>query len=282
LATLTIDRDAPTYTDAARAPTSRCDAAAVYRHLAMRIALLTDLHANREALQAVLDHAAGQRIDRFALLGDFVGYGAEPAWVVDRARQLVANGAIAVLGNHDEAVLRGGRPSMRSDARHSLEWTRGRLDADQLAFLAALPMTHSDAQTLYVHANAWAPGKWAYIETRHDAVRSLHATACRYTFCGHMHEPRLYHLSGTGKAGEFTPLPGAMIPVPFHRQWLVIPGSVGQPRDNNPAACYAVFEDGASAALTYHRVPYDHEAAAAKVRAAGLPQDLADRLSDGT
>ena len=97
-----------------------------------------------------------------------------------------------------------------------------------------------------------------------------------------MHEPMLYHLSGIGKAGEFKPQPGSMIPVPPHRQWLAIPGSVGQPRDSNPAACYAVFEDGGTATLTYHRVPYDHEAAAAKVRAAGLPQDLADRLSDGT
>ena len=114
----------------------------------MRIALLTDLHANREALQAVLDHAAGKRIDRFALLGDFVGYGAEPAWVVDRARRLVANGAIAVLGNHDQAVLRGSRPSMRSDARQAIEWTRGQLDADQLAFLNGLPMSRVEGPAL--------------------------------------------------------------------------------------------------------------------------------------
>jgi len=247
----------------------------------MRIALLTDLHANREALEAVLHHARGERVDRHALLGDFVGYGADPAWVVDRARELAAAGAVVVQGNHDEAVVRGSRPSMRADARHSIDWTRGHLDAGQLAFLASLPMTHAEGAVLYVHANAWDPPKWSYIETRHDAVRSLHATACRYTVCGHMHEPMLYHLSGTGKAGEFKPVPGVAIPVPSHRQWLVIPGSVGQPRDNNPAACYAVF-DIAAAQLTYHRVAYDHEATAAKVRAAGLPQNLADRLVDGT
>jgi diadenosine tetraphosphatase ApaH/serine/threonine PP2A family protein phosphatase len=234
----------------------------------MRIALLTDLHANREALEAVLRHAAGERIDRYALLGDFVGYGADPAWVVDRARRLAAAGAIAVQGNHDDAVVRGSR-------------TRSRLDGDQLAFLAALPLLHSDGPVLFVHANAWEPAKWSYIETRHDAVRSLRATPCRYTFCGHMHEPMLYHLSGTGKAGEFKAVPGVAIPVPPHRQWLVIPGSVGQPRDNNPAACYAVF-DGDRAEVVYHRVAYDHEAAAAKVHAAGLPQSLADRLNDGT
>jgi len=246
----------------------------------MRIALLTDLHANREALEAVLHHAGGERVDRHALLGDFVGYGAEPAWVVDRARQMAAAGAIVVQGNHDEAVVRGSRPSMRADARHAIEWTRARLDAQQLAFLAALPMSCSEGPVLYVHANAWAPPKWAYIETRHDAVRSMRATASRYTVCGHVHEPMLYHLSGTGKAGEFTPVPGVAIPLLPHRQWLVIPGSVGQPRDNDPAACYAVF-DIERALVTYHRVAYDHEAAAAKVRAAGLPQSLADRLVDG-
>ncbi|HEU5293507.1 MAG TPA: metallophosphoesterase family protein [Burkholderiaceae bacterium] len=247
----------------------------------MRIALLTDLHANREALDAVLAHASGERIDRHALLGDFVGYGAEPAWVVDRARELAAAGAIVVQGNHDEAVVHGSRASMRPDARHSIEWTRARLDAEQLAFLAALPMSHTEGPALYVHANAWDPPKWSYIETRHDAVRSMHATTCRYTFCGHMHEPMLYHLSRSGKAGDFKPVAGVTIPMPPHRQWLVVPGSVGQPRDNNPAACYAVF-DLEQAQVTYHRVAYDHEAAAAKVRAAGLPQNLAERLADGS
>jgi diadenosine tetraphosphatase ApaH/serine/threonine PP2A family protein phosphatase len=247
----------------------------------MRVALLTDLHANREALEAVLHHAANEGIQRYALLGDFVGYGAEPAWVVNKARELVATGAIAVKGNHDEAVVRGSRPSMRMDARHSIDWTREHLDAEQIAFLAALPITHADGPILYVHANAWDPPKWSYIETRHDAVRSLQSTSSRYTFCGHMHDPMLYYLSGTGKTGEFKPLPSSTIPVPPHRQWLAIPGSVGQPRDNNPASCYAVF-DLDKAELTFHRVAYDHEAAAAKVRATGLPQNLADRLNDGT
>ena len=95
---------------------------------------------------------------------------------------------------------------------------------------------------LFVHANAYAPAEWDYIQGRLEAVRSLHATPCHYTFCGHMHEPKLFHLSGTGKAGDFTPTPGVPIPVPPHRQWLVIPGSAGQPRDGNPAACYAIFD----------------------------------------
>jgi diadenosine tetraphosphatase ApaH/serine/threonine PP2A family protein phosphatase len=95
-----------------------------------------------------------------------------------------------------------------------------------------------------------------------------------------MHEPKLFHLSGTGKAGDFVPTPGVPIPVPPHRQWLVIPGSAGQPRDGNPAACYAMLDIGEQA-LTFHRVPYDHETAADKIRRAGLPAALADRLAHG-
>jgi len=131
-----------------------------------------------------------------------------------------------------------------------------------------------------VHANAFAPTQWAYITSRIDAIRSLHCTEARFTFCGHVHEPRLYHLSATGKAGEFMPVPGVPIPLSPQRQWLAIPGSAGQPRDGNPAACYAMFDTGGSV-LAFHRVPYDHEAAAAKVRAAGLPERLAERLVDG-
>lgn len=246
----------------------------------MKLALLTDLHANREATTAVLEHARAQGAQRFAFIGDYVGYGADPAWVVDQIRELVAQGAVAVLGNHDEAAVNGPRPSMVDDARRVVEWTRAQLDADQLRFLANLPLTAVDDDRLFVHANAFAPAAWAYVEGRIEATHSLQASTQRFTFCGHVHEPHLYHLTGTGKSGDFVPTPGVPIPLSAQRRWLAIPGSVGQPRDGLPAACYATFEIE-TATLTFHRVPYDHEAAAAKVRAAGLPESLAQRLIDG-
>jgi len=246
----------------------------------MKTAYITDLHANREAVEAVLEHARSQGVQQYVLLGDFVGYGADPGWVVDTARELVRQGALAVQGNHDEAVVRGASPGMRPDARYVVDWTRAHLDATQIDFLASLPMTQHRGDQLYVHANAWAPAGWDYVHSRVEAVRSLHATDARYTFCGHMHEPKLFHVSGTGKAGDFTPTPGVAIPLPPHRQWLIIPGAAGQPRDGNPAACYATFDEG-QGALTFHRVPYDHETAGAKIRAADLPQRLAARLEEG-
>ena len=246
----------------------------------MKYALVSDLHANREAVSAVLAHARTQGAERYAFLGDFVGYGADPAWVVDLVREQAARGAVAVLGNHDAAVVTGPAATMREDARRAIEWTRAQLDASQLAFLAALPLAMQGDGILFVHANAFDPQNWAYVQGRMEAVRSLQATACGITFCGHMHDPKLFHLSGTGKAGDFEPTPGVAIPLTPTRRWLAIPGSAGQPRDGNPAACYATY-DGTERTLTFHRVPYDHDAAAAKILAAGLPEALADRLRHG-
>jgi diadenosine tetraphosphatase ApaH/serine/threonine PP2A family protein phosphatase len=246
----------------------------------MKIALITDLHGNRESVTAVMADARARGAERFALLGDFVGYGADPGWVVDLVRDLVAQGAVAVLGNHDAAVVQGPLPSMIPEAQQVVAWTREQLTPKQLNFLAGLPLAVTEGELLFVHANAFAPSGWAYIDSRHVAVLSLQATAARYTFCGHMHNPMLYHLSLAGKAGDFQPVPGVAIALSPQRRWLVIPGSAGQPRDGNPAACYAVF-DTATSTLTYRRVPYDHQSAGAKIRAAGLPLRLAARLHDG-
>jgi diadenosine tetraphosphatase ApaH/serine/threonine PP2A family protein phosphatase len=246
----------------------------------MKFAIVTDLHANREALESVLDHAHRHGADRFAFLGDFVVYGADPAWVVDQVREHVARGALAVQGNHDAAVVKGASPTMRPEARFVVDWTRSRLTGAQVDFLAGLPLRQEVGEMLFVHANAHQTVGWEYIQGRLEAMRSLHATRQRLIFCGHMHEPKLFHLSLVGKVGDFTPVAGEPIPLLPPRRWLVIPGAAGQPRDGDPAACYAMFDDQ-SLQLVYWRVPYDHEAAGAKIRAASLPQSLATRLADG-
>jgi predicted phosphodiesterase len=247
----------------------------------MKLALITDLHANREALEEVLAHAESQGVERHAFLGDFVGYGADPGWVVDKVREMVARGALAVMGNHDAAVVQGPKPSMVQQAREVVAWTRARLDIEQLGFLESLPMFVTDRDCLFVHANAFAPSQWGYVLSRTEAVSSMRATHCRYTFCGHVHEPRLYEMTATGKTRESQPKPGRPVTLAPDRQWLTLPGSIGQPRDGNPAASYAIF-DIDTAALTFYRIPYNHAVAAGKIRAAGLPRRLADRLSEGT
>jgi diadenosine tetraphosphatase ApaH/serine/threonine PP2A family protein phosphatase len=247
----------------------------------MRIAFLSDLHANPDALTACLEHAKRHGAERYVFLGDLVGYGAEPGAVVDTVRAMVERGAVAIAGNHDLAVTREPRRQMNPDAQRVVEWTRSQLDAGQLAFLAGLPPKVEEGDRLYVHANAWAPEDWEYITHSFDAGRSMRATSCRLTFCGHTHDPALYHMTSGARVAGFLPVPGAGIPLAQPRRWLAIPGSAGQPRDGNPAACYALFEESRSM-LTFFRVPYDFEAAASKIRRAGLPEFFGARLIVGT
>jgi len=246
----------------------------------MRLALLTDLHANLEALEAVLEHARKQGAEQLAFLGDLVGYGADPGPVVERVKAAVATGALALKGNHDEAAIQGAPRSMRSDAARAVTWTREHLSREQRAFLAGLPLTIERGDRLFVHASAADPAHWLYVLSAADAGRSLRAVSAREVFCGHTHTPALYHLASDGSVGAFQPVPGTPIKLTTFRRWLVIPGSVGQPRDGNPAACYAMLDDVADV-LVFHRVPYDAERAARKIRAAGLPGDLGARLELG-
>lgn len=246
----------------------------------MKLAILTDLHANREAVQSCFDQARAWGAQQFAFVGDYVGYGADPGWVVDQVREHVARGALAVQGNHDVAAVHGPSPTMEPEAAAAASWTRSLLTPRQLDFLATLPLTATLGDCLFVHANAWAPAEWGYVRGRAEAVRSLQATDRRYTFCGHVHEPRLYHLSATAKVLDFDPVPEVAVPLLPTRQWLVLPGSAGQPRDGNPAVCWAGF-DTDTLDLVFHRVPYDFETAANKVLAAGLPPRLAERLRSG-
>jgi diadenosine tetraphosphatase ApaH/serine/threonine PP2A family protein phosphatase len=245
----------------------------------MRIALMSDVHGNREAFAACLDHAAQSDIDRYVFLGDFAGYGADPGWVIDTVMAHVARGAIALLGNHDAAVLTDDG-DMNEAAAAAIAWTRTQLDARQRAFLAGLPLFIEEEDRLYVHASAFEPDQWHYVTDLYEASRSLMATQAHATFCGHTHVPALFHMSVTGKFASFDPVARAEIPLTPQRRWLAVIGSVGQPRDHDPAACYAVLDD-ARYALTYVRVPYDIESAARKIQAAGLPAMLAARLFEG-
>jgi diadenosine tetraphosphatase ApaH/serine/threonine PP2A family protein phosphatase len=247
----------------------------------MRLALLTDIHSNREALAACLQHAARQGVDQYAFLGDLVGYGADPGWVVDTVIDYVARGALAVQGNHDEAVTRPLRPQMHLEALESVEWTRAQLEPAQLAFLAALPLTRQSGNLLFVHASAHEPAGWEYVSGAVEAERCLRAAArSRVVFCGHMHAPALWRRADDGRMGSLVPSNGQCVVLQPQHQYLAIPGAVGQPRDGNNTACYAIYDDQ-SRKLSYFRVAYDHGAQARKVIAAGLPIVFAMRLVEG-
>jgi diadenosine tetraphosphatase ApaH/serine/threonine PP2A family protein phosphatase len=247
----------------------------------VRLALLADVHANLEALEACLAHARSAGADRLAFLGDLVGYGADPAAVVDAVAAEIDRGAVAVLGNHDLAAAEGSAAAMHEDARRAVLWTRALLSEGQRRFLAALPLVHAEGELLLVHASAEAPREWPYLNGSLAAQRCLEAApGARYVFCGHVHEPVLFYTSAAARPVPFRPTAGVAIPVRGHRRWLAVPGAAGQPRDGNPAAAYALLDTDART-LTFFRVPYDWAAAAAKIRAAGLPESLAARLERG-
>jgi len=243
------------------------------------LALFADIHANRQAFAACLEAARARGAEKLICLGDYVGYGADPEWAVETVMGLAGTGAMAVRGNHDNAIGTTAE-SMNAEAQAAIEWTRGRLGAAQRRYLAELPLTLQEEDRLYVHSEASSPAKWRYVQSTTDAARSIGATEASIGFCGHVHKTALYSMSSAAKMTGFVPTPGIPVQLLPGRRWLAVLGSVGQPRDGNPAASFAMFDTG-KREITYCRVPYDVETAANRIRENGLPLWLADRLLVG-
>ncbi len=249
----------------------------------MRIALLSDIHANWQAMTACLEHASSQRIDRRAFMGDLLGYGGSPAKVLDVVMDLAESGDVVLLGNHDEMALTPPAKVERlGDA--TAQWTHEQLNPAHKSFLQSLPLTAQLHNCLLVHASAYEPRTWRYVTDERTALQSLNAACAdpdiRYVMGGHVHHQTLYFRGSHGGLMSFDPVPGAAIPLPAHRRWVATVGSVGQPRDGRPLAMYAVL-DLAQRCITFHRVAYDHAGAAAEIRRAGLPDYFATRLEKG-
>lgn len=240
---------------------------------------MSDIHSNREAFSACLAAAEDAGRDRLVILGDIVGYGADPEWCLDTIRDLLADGCIALRGNHDDAASKTTQ-SMNTNARLAIEWTRNQLDAEARAFLGTLPMQISEDDRLYVHASANAPGEWHYMLDADDARGHFSSCHAAVSFCGHTHRPALFSTTSAGRITAFTPHAAEAIPLAAQREWLAVIGAVGQPRDGNPAAAWALY-DTTTRELRFQRTAYDIETAARKIRAAGLPEALAERLERG-
>lgn len=254
----------------------------------MKLALLSDIHSNRQAFDACMAHARGLGAQQFALLGDLVGYGADPGYVVRQAMALAAAGAWVIGGNHDAmAVADAPDTPAAAGALGALGvgWTQDQLSPPERRFLAELPLTAQAAGVLLVHASADAPAQWRYVDNPVVAAQCLDAAVrdagVSHVFCGHVHHQALYYRGADSALLRFAPRPGVPVPVPPHRQWVATVGSVGQPRDGDVRAMYALL-DTDRWQLRFERVPYPFAEAAAAIRATGaLPDLFASRLEVG-
>lgn len=240
----------------------------------MKLAILSDIHGNLEALEAVLTDVAGRHVDDVVCLGDFVGYGASPNECVERLRPAISG---AVLGNHDAAAI--GRLSLgdfNSDAATAARWTEQALSPDTRAYLDALPFTIERGAALLVHASPLEPGAWHYVLSPMDASEEFEAFTQPVCFIGHSHFPGAFEQAGEDL--RYTRL--AEVPIAPGRRYIVNVPSVGQPRDSDPRAGYALWDDQRGV-VQHVRLDYDVESAMKRIRDAGLPAFLAERLRWG-
>lgn len=240
----------------------------------MRTAVISDIHANLPALEAVLDACDAAGVDEIWCLGDVVGYGVEPDACADLVRERCD---VCLVGNHDIAVLGGLDIGAFSEAAAvAVEWTQGNVAEQTLEFLRELAPDGQRAGFGLFHASPLDP-VWEYVLARDQAEAAMDAHADSVALIGHSHVALFFQRPEAGgevRAGQASD--GALLEL-GDDEWLVNPGSVGQPRDGDPRAAWLEL-DTVDRAARYHRVAYDIERAAAPIAAAGLPKRLADRL----
>lgn len=239
----------------------------------MKFAIFGDIHANLEALEAVLADADEQHCGHFVCIGDIVGYNANPHECLAVVRALDCP---VVKGNHDEeASAETALIGLNPLAEQAMNWTRAHLDAEDKLWLRDLRMVRQVRDFTIVHATLDTPSTWGYITNKFDAMASFSYQYTPICFFGHTHAPKFYV-----KSGSVAVHPGAVLDVESGKKYFVNVGSVGQPRDGDSRACYAVY-DVAAQRIAIRRLEYDLKKAQKKILEAGLPPMLAERLALG-
>lgn len=239
----------------------------------MKYAIFGDIHANLEALEAVLADAKTKGCDHFACIGDLVGYNANPTECLNRIRDLDCP---VVKGNHDEeASIDTDITGLNPLAQAALEWTRNHISDADKKWLRELRMVRQVRDFTIVHATLDSPTSWAYVMNKFDAMASFSYQFTQLCFFGHTHTPRIYT-----KAGRVDSVEPTTIPIHEGTKYFVNVGSVGQPRDGDPRPAYCTF-DIENGEIAIHRIEYDRATTQRKIVDAGLPPMLAERLNHG-
>ena len=241
----------------------------------MRYGLIADIHGNLEALKAVLSDLKKERIDSYLCLGDIIGYGANPKECIDIVRQLDPKALIA--GNHEWGVLGSlGIDYFSESARVAVLWAKDVLGDHEKSYLESFKLSCTEKNMTLVHGSLEEPGKFYYIFDSDDADKTLKLQKTQLCFVGHSHVPGIFYSDGSTAKG----VNGSEICVEADKRYVINIGSIGQPRDGDPRASFAVYDD-ASGMVEIKRAPYDIESAQRKILAAGLPASLALRLAEG-
>ncbi len=246
----------------------------------MRYLILSDIHSNAEALAAVLARVRRKRYDCVVVLGDFVGYGANPNQVIDRIRN-IRKPKRMIRGNHDKVVcgIESG-DLFNPVALRAARWTTGKLTPRNLKFLEGLPLGPTSVDGSFAICHGSPRDEDAYIFTDYDAYLNFRETDAAVCFFGHSHIPSVFTLEPHGILVELVEGERLRYPLKKGMRYLINPGSIGQPRDRNAAAAYAIY-DAAEGVVHFDRVPYPVEKAREKIHKAGLPHILGDRLLVG-
>jgi predicted phosphodiesterase len=239
----------------------------------MRFAIFGDIHANLHALQAVIDDTHEQGCTHYICIGDIVGYNAFPRECLAFVRDLDCP---TVKGNHDEQVSMGEtQGGLNPLAEEALDWTRNQLGENDKQWLRELRMQRLVRDFTIVHATLDTPHKWGYVTTPLDAAASFTYQHTALCFIGHTHKPIIYQRDHSVNSFAFETLT-----IEKNQKYLINVGSVGQPRDGDWRAAYAIYDTDTNE-IVLRRIPYDLEAAQRAILDAGLPQKLALRLANG-
>lgn len=240
----------------------------------MRYAFISDVHSNWEALQAVFQSCQEQDVHRIFCVGDIVGYGANPKECIDliQSQQI-----ISVAGNHDWAACgKLNTDNFNPAAKAAIDWTRAQLDSHEVEYLKQLPVFFREDSFVMAHASLHKPSSFHYIKDIVGTVDTFYLMKENVCFIGHTHVPKIYRQKDSRV--EYVNLPAAMVEPGC--KYIVNVGSVGQPRDGNPLACYCIYDIGLSR-VDIVRIPYSLQETRRKILEAQLPDTLAQRLLVG-
>jgi len=240
----------------------------------MRYGIFSDVHSNVEAFESVISALKKEKIDEYICGGDIVGYGAEPERSIEMTKEITDN---VVSGNHDwGSIGLFDISSFNPFAMEAALWTERQLKAAHKAYLKSLRPIYKDDNITVVHGSLDEPEEFHYVFSEHEALETFGLMKTAICFIGHSHLPLIFRKTGR----DIAVFRGNRVDIEKDASYIVNVGSVGQPRDGDPRACYAVFDTDKNY-VEIKRAAYDIKKAQQKIRAAGLPPVLADRLSEG-